>query len=501
MQENTNKSIAINSIIMYVKMGISTICSLLTTRFALLALGISDFGLFSVLGGIISLINIFNTIMLSTSNRFLSVAVGKGNSSEINKIFNVNLSIFLLIALIVLLFAFPIGHWYIHNYLSYAGDINNAKMVFDISIIGSVISSVGIPYNGLLIAKEKFIVFSSVDILTHIVKLAVAYLLIYFFDSKLLIYTITLALMTALPTFVNAFYCKSRYPEYVSFRIIKDKKEYYQVLNFSGWVAYGAIATVGKQQGAALLVNVFFSTVMNAALGIATSINAYILLFTYGITQPIAPQITKSYAIGNSERTNDLLVMSSKAAFLITLLVSLPFLVSCNWILSIWLREVPAYAVSFTLLLIIDSIINSFNQGISNLLFASGKIKLYQLLINTLRIFAIIVAYYVLKAGHEPYFLFVTYIFFSLLIVVCTQWVLHHTLHYDNMILIRRSYIPSFTILFLLMPLVLLRYLDSPFINIVVAETYAILIVFNVALSKTEKLYVLKKVGNIFKRR
>ena len=169
MLENTNKSIAINSIIIYVKLGISTICSLLTTRFALLALGIVDFGLFSVLGGIISLINIFNTIMLSTSNRFLAVAVGKGNCNYINKIFNVNLSIFLFISIIVLLVAFPVGHWYIHNYLQYAGDVNNAIIVFDISIIGSILSSLGIPYNGLLIAKEKFIVFCSADIISHIV--------------------------------------------------------------------------------------------------------------------------------------------------------------------------------------------------------------------------------------------------------------------------------------------------------------------------------------------
>ena len=152
MTENTNKAIAINSIINYAKMGINTILALFTTRFALQALGVVDFGLFALLGSIISFIGIFNTSMLSTCNRFIAVAIGKGESSEINKQFNVNLTIFLSLAMIMSIIAFPIGKWYIHNHLVYDGPIENAEIVFFFSIIGSIISTIATPYNGLLIA-------------------------------------------------------------------------------------------------------------------------------------------------------------------------------------------------------------------------------------------------------------------------------------------------------------------------------------------------------------
>ena len=193
MQENTNKAIFINSIINYAKMLINTVLSLLTTRYALQALGVVDFGLFSVLGSIISFISIFNTIMLSTSNRFLAVEVGKGITSDINKQFNVNLVIFICIAVYMLLFSYPIGDWYVHKYVNYDGPIEAAMMVFTLSIIGSVFSTLATPYNGLLMAKERFIVFSSVEVVTHIIKCVVAFILVFYLENKLLIYTTTMA--------------------------------------------------------------------------------------------------------------------------------------------------------------------------------------------------------------------------------------------------------------------------------------------------------------------
>ena len=174
MLENTNKAIFVNSIINYAKMGINTILALLTTRFALQALGVSDFGLFSVLGSIISFIGIFNTIMLSTSNRFLAVAIGRGDENEINTQFNVNLIIFISIAILMFIVAYPIGDWYVHNFINYDGPLENAMMVFSLSIIGSIFSTIATPYNGLLMAKERFIVFSAVEVFVHVVKFLVA---------------------------------------------------------------------------------------------------------------------------------------------------------------------------------------------------------------------------------------------------------------------------------------------------------------------------------------
>lgn len=501
MQENTNKAIAINSVILYVKMGITTICALLSTRFALQALGVVDFGLYSVLGGIISFIGIFNTIMLSTSNRYLAVAIGKGDDEQTNKVFNVNLSIFIAIAILMLVICYPIGDWYIHRYINYEGDISNAMMVFAVSILGSIISSVGTPYNGLLVAKERFIVFSAVEIVSHLIRLVVAWLLLHYFSHKLLIYSITLSLMTALPALAYWLYCKKCFPTIVKWKPVKDKALYKEVLGFSGWVAYGAVACIAKSQGAALLVNAFFNTMMNTALGIANSINSYVGIFANNVTQPMAPQITKSYTAGNKERTDELLVMSTKFAFMLMLLVGSPFLVAPEWLLGIWLGEVPPYTVSFTVLLIVDNIVGSFNSGISNLIFASSKIKIYQLIVNTLRLLAIVAAYFFLKAGYPPESMFITYIVFSVIMVISVQIILHKTLGYDNMLLVKKSYIPSMLVVVCFLPVVLVQLPIHPLLYILIAAIYLLALDFFVGFSKKERQYLLAVVKNKFGRK
>ena len=347
MQENTNRAIAYNSVILYGKLVINTVCALLTTRFALQALGVIDYGLYAVLGGIINLIAIFNTIMLSTSNRFIAVAIGKGDMDEVNKQFNVSLIIHAAIALFAMLIAIPVGEWYIPRYVNYDGPLSNAFMVYIISIGGCIFSFVGVPYNGVLMAKERFIVFSLVDVIMHVLKLIVAWILVFHFEQKLLIYSLTMAFMTAAPTVLFFFYCNKHYHDMVHLRFVREKRMYKNVFNFSAWVGVGAVASVAKGQGAALIVNAFFNTVMNTAMGVAASINTYVDMFARSVTQPMSPQITKSYASGNTKRTDELLIMSTKYSFLLTFLVGSLLLVTPEWLLSLWLGTVPPYASIF----------------------------------------------------------------------------------------------------------------------------------------------------------
>lgn len=487
MQENTNKAIAINSIINYAKMGISTILALLTTRFALQALGVADFGLFSVLGSIISFIGIFNTIMLSTCNRFMTLAIGKRDNIEINRQFNVNLVIFICIAIFLFVVAYPIGDWYVHKYIHYDGPIEDAMMVFTLSILGSVFSTLATPYNGLLMAKERFIVFSSVEVVTQVIRFIVAFLLINHFENKLFIYTSTMAALSALPVIVYWIYCRYNFKEYVRWEFVREKTIYQQVFKFSGWVGYGAIACIARNQGAALLVNAFFNTLMNTALGIANSLNIYIVMFANNLTQPMQPQITKSYAAGDMKRTDELLIMSTKFSFMLMLLISIPFFVDAEYILRVWLREVPAYAVSFTILLIIDNLVQSFNSGISTILFANGRIALYQLIINTLRILAIVVAFFVLRTGGEAYALFYVYITFSVICVFCTQWCLKATMNYDMRNLYLKSYLPSLAIVCLSLLSILLPSSINPIVRITISLLYVAVLEFFIGFSKAER--------------
>lgn len=500
MQENTNRAIAVNTIVLYVKMAITTICALLTTRFALQALGNSDFGLYSVLGGIISFVAIFNTIMLSTSNRFIAVAIGKGDIEEANKQFNVSLAIHFFIAIITIIVAIPIGNWYVHKFINYDGTIERALMVYNISIIGSVLSFIGVPYNGLLMAKERFVVFSSIEIVVSVIKLIIAYLLLSHFNNKLLVYTITLAFLTAIPTFAYWVVCKIQFGNIVKFKPVTERQRYKDVFGFSAWVTIGAVTYVGRNQGAALIINAFFNTVMNTALGIANSINSYIALFAQNVTQPMAPQIVKSYASGNLQRAIDLLVMSTKFAFLMMLIISTPFLVAPEAIISIWLGSIPPYVVLFTVLLIVDHLIQSLNSGISNVIFASGKIALYQISVSTLNVMSVVLAFLVLSAGYPAYGLIVSYILVSILKFFVMQWVLHRTIRIDNNILVRKSYIPSLLVVSLFLPVLFLRSVIHPLPLIVISVIYVMTLVFLVGLNKKERNYIFTLTQKILKR-
>lgn len=487
MQENTNKAIAYNTIVLYVRLIITSVCSLFISRYSLQALGVTDYGLFSVVGGFISFIAIFNTIMLSTSNRFIAVAIGRGNETEINKQFNVNLIIHIAIALLTLIVVIILGDWYIMRYINYEGDISNAIYVYHITVIGSIITFIGVPYNGLLMAKEKFIVFCSLDVISSILKLIVTYLLVSHFTNKLSIYTWATVILTTYPTFIYYIYCKRHYPSIVNFKFVRDKAPYKEVLKFSAWVGYGAVATVGKNQGAALIVNYFFNTVMNTALGIATSINSIIGTFAHNVTKPIAPQITKSFAAGDRDRSLQLLVTSSKMCFLLMLLAATAFLVEPDWIFTIWLGEVPPFVVQFTTLIIIDALLDSLNSGISELIFASGKIKLFQLTINTLRLISIVAAYLLLKMGGPAYSLLYAYIGFTFIAIIVRQWILHRDLNINNWWLFKRSYLPC---LIVAIVFVVINYIPMPihpFAHIIVVLVLLLAVELFVGFTKNER--------------
>lgn len=494
MQENTNRAVIYNTIISYVRLILTTICSLIITRLALKALGSADFGLYAVVGSIVTFASIINTVMLSTSNRFMAVAIGKGDDLEINSQFNINLFIHISIAILLLIIGLPLGEWYIQRFINYDGVIGNAVWVYRFSLFGAAVSAIGVPYNGLLMAKERFVVFCIVDLFVHILKLVVVICLLYFCNSnRLLLYGFSFALLTGLPTILYYFYCHKQFPQIIKPCFVEDKSKYKNVFSFSVWVSYGAFAVVGRNQGAALLINAFFNTVMNTALGIANMINSLISMVALNIANPIAPQVTKSYASGNLERSYALLKASTKYTYLFMLIVSSPFLIDCEYILYLWLGEIPPYAALFATLLIIDNLVSSFNSGISNIIFANGNIKSYQVIVNSIRMLAIVAAYFALRHGAPAFALLVTYIVFSIINVFVIQIILHHTLNFDNSVLVKGSYMPCIIVTVAFLPLLLFHHIDvHPLLRISIIVVFLIFIIFILGLDKKEKSYISK---------
>jgi len=487
--EQDNKRILSNSIILYIRLIFTSIIGLVVTRVILKNLGIDDFGIYSVIGGVVTLIGFINTVMLSTSNRFIAFELGKGTTGNINKIFNVCLNIHAAVALLALLLGVAIGEWYIHRYINIPdGKLIEAIWVFRFSLLGSIVSFVGVPYIGLLLAKEKFLVFCAVDILMSVCKLIISYEIVYVQTERLVVYAALMAVVTALPTILYAIYCNRKYLELIRYRFYRKWSEYKEIFGFSVWIGYGALASVAKMQGAALIINYFFGAALNSALGVAFTVNSVIVTFAGNVGKAISPQITKSYAAGNIKRTEDLVIADSKYTFFLLTIPALPILLEIDAVLKLWLTVVPPYTGIFIKLMMVDALIGALNAGVPNAIFATGNIKWYQLIINTLFLLSLPIAFVTLKMGAEPYALLYAYIGVSFVALFVRQILLYRIVKFNTKRLLIKSYLPAFLVSLSVSPTYfLLRTEIHPMLVILISICYLLVLIFLIGLTSVER--------------
>lgn len=489
-----NKIIIQNSTYLYLRLFITSLLSIFTTRLILNYLGVIDFGIYSVIGGIVVIIGFINTVMLTVTNRFIAFEIGSGTEKSLNNIFNICFNIHLFIAIIAILIGLPTGEWYITNYLNVPYEkINISLWVYRMSLIGSVISFLGVPYNGLLIAKENFLPYSFIEIISSFLKLLIAYLITLAVHDKLLIYAFFMALVSAIPTIFYVIYCNKKYSLIVKYYLSKKFIEYKEVLNFSKWVGYGAFAFIAKIQGANLILNYFFGTALNASLGIANSVNGIIISFASNVSSVISPQITKSYATNDIQRTENLVIATSKFNFLLLLVPALPFLIQTEYLLKIWLNDFPEHTSNFIRLIIVDSLIVGLNAGVINAVNASGKIKWYQIIVNTISLFSIPLAYLLLKYGLSPESIFYGFIFISIIVLIARQIVLFYLIKFNTKRLLIKSYLPSLLVVLSIIPLFFFQRTGlHPTLLIAISLLYLLFCIYFIGLEKKERQIIFK---------
>lgn len=305
-----------------------------------------------------------------------------------------------------------------------------------------------------------------------------------------------MAFMTAFPTVVFFAYCRRQFAAITRFVFVREWRKYYDVLNFSIGIGIGAIATIGKAQGGALIINMFFSTTMNAGLAVANSVGTILQTFANNAQKPISPQIVKNYAAGNLDRCTSLVCLASKATYLSMFFVSIPFILAPEVIFGLWLKEVPPYAITFTHLLIVDILIFSINAGVNDFVFATGKIKLYQIIVNTLLVSSIVVGYLAMRRGMPPEYLFYVYIAFSFLVFLVRPFIIVRITKFDVWALVRGSYVPVLLITLLFVPTLCLKQVIGPISSVAVAYTYFVLLLYVIGLRKNERNYVNSLIRN-----
>ena len=414
---NENKKIAFNSVILFVRLCIVSVISLISARFVLQALGASDYGLYNVVGGIVALLNVVNTAMVTTSYRYIAFELGKGEKGNPNKVFNSSLAIHVVFGLLILLVGLPVGEWYVSNYLNVpAESLSDAHFVLRVSVFTTMVSTMLVPYQGLLVAFEKFYVSAVIDILTQSLKLAAIFALVYYVGNRLRMYSLIMMGYVLVSSALFLIYSYRHHRATCRLRVNTDIKLYKEMFSFTGWILFGACSSIGKTQGSAMIINYFFGTVVNAAFAVANQVENFILMFSRMLNQSAVPQITKNFSGGNKDRSVKLASYISKYTYILMTLVAFPVIMEMDFILTIWLKEVPEGSTEFCQLMILGGLIGCMGEGIPALTQASGKIKYFQLIMSSISLMGLPIAFVLYKYTIvPPYSILLVYLGISLL--------------------------------------------------------------------------------------
>lgn len=492
-----NKLIAKNSLILNLRLLVTSISGLLLTRILLNSLGISDFGIYTVIGSLIILINFLTTSMVSTTYRFISFENSNNEAANVNKVFNISLVIHIFIAILCFILAETIGVWYIFNKLNIQSNkIINALYIFRISIFTSLISVISIPFQGLLFAKEKFIVSAKIDIFKSLLTLLIIYIFSIYSVSinKILLYTIIISFISLFSSLLYIIYCRNNFKHLVSWKFQADFIKYKEMISFSGWILIGASAQVGKDTGSQLVLNKFFGSNVNTSFGIAGNINTFVRIFANNLVQSAVPQIVNSIAKGDSYRNKQLITYLSKYSFFLMYVLALPLLLETNYIIKLWLGNVPDYSVLFCRLMLVNGLIDSLLSSTPAAIHASGKIKIFQITMSFITIVSLPFVYILFSLGYPPQYLLIGYLSTSIINVFVGLLLLRKVIHFDLDYLFKYSYKKVLYVVLLTVPLFIINfYFENTFERFIFlvffSFFYSILVIFLVGLGKNEKNY------------
>lgn len=495
-RENT-KRIAKNTMMLYIRMLFGMLVSLYTSRVVLQALGVEDYGLYNVVGGVVIMFCVLNSSMSGATSRFIAYELGKNDKVKLNETFSTALLIHIIIAIIVVILAETIGLWFLSTKLVVPENRMFAvHIVYQLSIFSTVIAITQVPYNACIIAHEQMKVYAYVEILNVCLRLLIVYLLLLCDFDKLILYAILQFIVSFAIMMLYRLYSLSNYSE-TKFRFVIRKNILSPMLNFSGWDFLGNVSMMFRGQGVNMLLNMFFGPAVNAASGVATSVVTATTSFSNNFLMAFKPYITKQYAKGNISDFSSSIYFSSKMSYLLTSLISIPIIVKCEQILEVWLTVVPNYAVSFCQLILIQQLIASTSQPVIQAIHATGRIKFLSMFNGVVNILIIPFSYLILKYSIlDPNVCYILNVFLTISAVISNMWNLSTKINFSLCMYIRKVILPCYgSGIFLLVIL----YIISGFLNKGILESIIFILAYvffysfisyMVILDKNERLNV-----------
>jgi O-antigen/teichoic acid export membrane protein len=435
--------VVVNSGFLYGRMAITIIISLYSTRLVLNALGAVDYGIYNLVGGVIAMLSFLQAAMTTSTQRYMSVSLGSGDKNNLNSVFRSSVLLHLIIGfLIITLLEFG-GIFLFDGFLNIPADrIQTAKIVFHLMVVSTFFTINAVPYNAVINAHENMLFDSLAGILEVVLKLGIALLLVYSRTDKLILFGILTALLTILIRILKSTYCLSKYSETrTSIRSGSDLKLIKEMLSFAGWNLFGSLCTIARSQGMAIILNLFFGVLINAAYAIGNQVNSQLSTFSLIMLKSINPQILKSEGGGYREKMLKLSMMACKITFFLMTFFAVPFILEMPFILKVWLKSVPENAGIFCQLFIVLSLFQMLTYPLGTAIQAVGRIKMFQTIVGSLLILNIPVAFILLKLGFPAYSVLIGSICLEIIAGTARVWFakkitgLHVNIYFKNTVL------------------------------------------------------------------
>lgn len=502
---SNNKRIAKNTIFLYIRMLVLMVVSLYTSRVVLAALGVEDYGIYNVVGGIVVLFTFINNAMITSTQRYLNYELGRNDLLQAKKVFSISLNIHILISLIVVLLAETIGLWLLNTTIQYPESREFAVQVtYQLSILTTCIKIIRAPYNATIIAYERMSFYAYLSIFEAVLQLGIVFMLMAYSADRLILYSILLCIVAIIVNLCYYAYCRNKF-EICQYTLYRDKSLYRQLLSFSGWSLFGGVANMGASQGLNMILNVFFGVTVNAAMGIASQVNSAVASFVHSFQTAFNPQIVKSYAAGDHGYFIKLILSTSKYSYLLLFILALPIYICCPEVLCVWLTEVPDFAVSFCRLMLIFALLDALQGPLWYSVQATGKIKTYQILMSFMILSNLPIAYVCLKMGYSPNSVLVVRCIINLATLFVRMWYLNRlykfpVMEFVNGVILRIVPITAIAYLISYIPIEA----DTPLAKIVIIVALTLVanmvLILSIGLNKDERVVVGRYIKRFYEK-
>lgn len=415
-----------NTIALYVKIIINVFVSLFLTRIVLNALGVNDYGIYNLIAGTIAFLSFLNSALSSSAQRYFSVLKGKKDPDKLKQYFSTSLIIHLLLS-ILLIIVFEIAYLFLFDgFFNIAADkVYSAKIVYQLTCLSMIATVCGVPFTSAINANEDLVFYAIIESVCSALKLMIILLFKIPGVNLLIVYTAWLALITILGLFIYWKWCTIKYTECQNLVFKIDKNVLSKMLSFSGWNSLGAFAMMCRSQGVAFVINIFWGTAINAVYGIANQVNGQLSYFSQMLSASFAPQIMKSVGEENFNKLRFLSLFCSKIAFYMSAIFAIPLIINMDFILKIWLKNVPPLTNEFCILIIFVFLIMQLYPGIVRAILAIGNIKNYQITISIFLVLPVFIGAYLYHIGLESYSICYVMIIAQILTLVATSVFAH----------------------------------------------------------------------------